>query len=241
MSEQTASRILNDIADGAFAVGEPLPAEAQLAETYSVSRLTVREAIVSLASRGVVEVRHGKRSTVAPVASWSVLDPAILMLRGRLTEDSARLVMELIEARRVLEIAFARLAATRITDAEIADLRCHLGAMVEALDDDDALRSAQADLRFHRGIVEAAGNPFLAGSYAPLEHVLMAVRIKTSTPRSVRQDAITWHGRILEALEARDPARAAAAMQGHMDQTADAASGMDLGRPEASANSFGGI
>lgn len=228
MSEHTAERLLEAIARGELAIGDELPPEAALAETYSVSRLTVREAVSSLAARGVLEVRHGKRSVVAPLSRWSVLDPQILTVRGRLADDSEALVGELMEARLVLEVALARFAAARVTDEQLAVLRAHLQTMVDTVDDDDAGPSARADLEFHRCIADAAGNAFLAGSYEPLEQVLMAVRMQTSSSRPVREQAIQWHQRILEALETRDPDAAAAAMEGHMGQTMAATQGLRL-------------
>jgi DNA-binding FadR family transcriptional regulator len=228
MSEQAAERILEDIARGDLRAGEELPSEATLAETYGVSRLTVREAVSSLANRGVVDVRHGKRSVVAPVERWSVLDPQVLTVRGRMADNSEALVGELMEARLVLEVALSRFAAERATEDQLDQLRAHLQTMQDTVDDDGPQASARADLEFHRCIAEAAGNAFLAGSYEPLEKVLMAVRMQTSSSRAVREDAIMWHQRILEALETRDPDAAAAAMEGHMGQTMAATQGLRL-------------
>ncbi|MCB4209195.1 FadR/GntR family transcriptional regulator [Arthrobacter sp. UM1] len=229
MSEAAAQRILGGIADGSFPIGEELPAEAVLAEECAVSRLTVREAVTSLASRGVIEVRHGRRGRVAPLESWSVLDPDVLALRSRLSPAPEGLVGQLLEARRVLEVSLARLAAERITSSELGSLRDCLAEMKRADADGDSARSAHADLEFHRGVAAAADSAFLAGAFSALDQVLVAARLKTAASSEARAGAIRWHARILEALGAGDAEAAADAMEGHMDQAVRASSGLDLG------------
>ena len=61
----------------------PLPSEAELAARFDVSRLTVREAIRSLASTNVIDVQQGKSSVINPADRWSPLDPRLLQARGQ--------------------------------------------------------------------------------------------------------------------------------------------------------------
>lgn len=222
--------LLEAIASGEFGVGAELPSETQLAELFSVSRLTVRESVSTLAAAGVLEVRQGRRNRVALLSDWSVLDPQVVAVRSRLTGDSPAVVADLMEARRVLEVGMARLAAERISDGQVAELEETLAQMRRELDG-NAERSAHADMRFHEVIGVAAGNAFLVGAFHPLQQMLLAVRLRTSASRGVRDDAIFWHERILTALRARDPEAAAQAMDGHMDQTGDATLGISLGDP----------
>ena len=84
---------------------------------------------------------------------------------------------------------------------------------------DDVETVVAADLRFHQLIVEAAENEYLLATYRPMTEVLQAVRLRTSASPSVRADADHWHRRVLEALRARHPEAAIAAMEGHMRQT----------------------
>lgn len=222
--------LLAAIASGEYGVGAELPSEAQLAERFSVSRLTVRESVSALAAAGVLEVQQGRRNRIAAISNWSVLDPEVVAVRSRLTGDSPALVSDLMEARRVLEVGMSRLAAERISPAHIADLDEALSEMRHELDG-NAERSAHADIRFHEVIEAAASNAFLTGAFRPLQQMLLAVRIRTSSSRQVRADAIMWHERILAALRAGDAEATARAMNGHMDQTADATLGISLGGP----------
>lgn len=220
--------LLAAIAAGEYGVGAELPSEAQLAERFSVSRLTVRESISALAAAGVLEVQQGRRNRIAAISDWSVLDPEVVSARSRLTGDSPALVTDLMEARRVLEVGMARLAAEHISPAHIAELEESLSEMRHELDG-NAERSAHADIRFHEVIAAAASNAFLTGAFHPLQQMLLAVRIQTSSSREVRADAIAWHERILAALRAGDVEATARAMNGHMDQTANVTLGISLG------------
>lgn len=223
--------ILEVIASGEFSVGADLPSEAQLAERFASSRLTLRESVSALASAGVIEVRQGRRNRIAPVSDWSVLDPEVVAVRTRLTGDSRQIVGDLMEARRVLEVGIVRLAAERISDKQISELENALSKMHCELDG-DVEKSARADIEFHEVIGMAAGNAYLKGAFHPLHQMLLAVRIRTSSSRKVRADAIAWHKQILNALRARDPEAATQAMSGHMDQTAAATSGVKLDDPD---------
>lgn len=224
-ADRTARALLERIADGTHAVGSQLPSEQDLARELGVSRLTVREAVRALAIDGVIEVHQGRRNRVAPTSDWSVLSADVMAARARIDSGANSLLEELLEARLVLEVEIARLAATRITDEQLARMRAAIGEMTATLESDDPAdveRNTAGDIAFHEVIVEAAGNAYLAGAFRPLREILGAVRLRTSAKSEVRHRALGWHQRILEALERRDPAATAEAMTGHMHQTSEA-------------------
>lgn len=219
-SERTRQEVLEALAAGDFVVGEELPSEAQLAETFGVSRLTMRETLGSLAAAGILEVRQGRRNRIAPVERWSILDPEVVTVRARLEGDTTGLVQDLMEARRVLEVGMTHLAATRITDEELTALEEQVQVMRAHVDAPDCVEtSAHADIRFHEIILEAAHNPFLIEAFRTLSQMLLRVRLETSRSRQVRLDALDRHQRILAALRAHDEEAASRAMHEHMDQT----------------------
>lgn len=218
-ADRAARAILEDIARGKHPVGSELPAEADLAASLDVSRLTLREAVKSLAAKGVVVVRHGKRAQVADPDSWDLLDAELMTLRGTLRGEERQLALKMMEVRRIVEVGAAELAAGRISDSRLAVLAEQIEIMDRAGAADDVETVVAADLRFHQLIVEAAENEYLLATYRPLTEVLQAVRLRTSASPSVRADADHWHRRVLEALRARQPDAAIAAMEGHMRQT----------------------
>jgi len=219
-ADDAARDLLAAITDGEFPPRTELPPEQQLAERFGVSRLTVREGIRALAGHGVVAVRHGKRSLVNPPEEWSPLDAQVLRARGRLSGNALELPAQLVEARRAIEVEVARLAADRATDEDLATLTATLVAMEDAREDPGP-RFAEADLAFHAGVVGAARNVYLAAAYRPLQEVLHVVRLETSRDPQIREHALHWHRRILEALRAHDADRAAEQMRRHMHQTMD--------------------
>ncbi len=159
--EQISSRIIEQIASGAWLPGQKLPAERDLAAAFGVSRPSLREALGALQMLGVVETQHGSGSRVAP----SAMD--VLARRGPSEElDFGVSPVALLDARSVIEPTIASLAARRYTrDAELERL---LAMMDEARDWSNPAHRAvwsDADRAFHRRIAVYADNAiFLAAA-----------------------------------------------------------------------------
>ena len=221
-ADRAVRALLESIATGGYPVGSELPAETELARELGMSRLSVREAVRELSLDGVIDVQQGRRNRVAPLDRWSVLSPAIVATRARLDRDSDSLLTDLLEARLVIEVEIARLAATRISDRDLTRMRDALAQMhrtCESEDPTDIEHNLAADIEFHEAIVDGAANAYLASIYRPLRDILRAVRTRTSALLSVRREAASWHERLLDAMEAGDADAAADAMTGHMLQT----------------------
>ncbi len=168
--------------------------EQELAENLHVSRTPVREAVRQLAQEGllVIEPNRGVR-----VPSLSL-------------EEAANTYA----VREPLEAMAARLAATRTTAADHAELRAHLVAM-EAVADDDFAEHIRTDDDFHSLVARLSGNPVLQETIERLSHRVMRVKILT---RDVNKGAAAHaqHARIVTAITANDPPAAAAAMAEHI-------------------------
>ena len=218
-AEVVAEQLLDLVLDGTFPVGGVLPSEAELATRFGVSRLTVREAIRSLASTRVIHVRQGRSSVVNPTAEWSPLDGRLLAARGRLEGDPLLLPMRLLEARRAVEIAIAELAAQRRRDSHLERLAAWHDAMERAHAGGDAAGASEADLAFHGLLFEAADNVFLEALFEPLASVLATLRRNTSSVPEIRRHALACHAAILRAVVAGDAVAAGEAMRAHLVQT----------------------
>src|SRR6266508_3375762 len=140
----------------------------QLVELFDVSRLTVREAVKALRSKGVVRIEQGRGTFVNPPSHWSPLDPDLLMARAAPAEGTRELAMKLTEARVLVEVGVAGLAARRRTRADLTELKRALDRMRRASDRDDVDGFTEADLEFHGIIMAAAGNPFVTALFEPL-------------------------------------------------------------------------
>jgi GntR family transcriptional repressor for pyruvate dehydrogenase complex len=217
--DAVADGLLDLVLDGTYGPGSSLPSEAELADHFGVSRLTVREAIRSLASTQVIDVQQGKSSVINPVDRWSPLDPRLLSARGEVSGQPLVLPKRLLEARRTVEAAIAELAAERRSDEQVAQMSTFLERMREAHRETDLARFVEADLAFHHVLFEAVDNPFLDALFEPLALVLRTLRRETSSVPQIRAHAITWHGKILEKIADGDPDGAREAMRGHLVQT----------------------
>lgn len=209
--ERIARDIAAKIEKGHYAIGERLPAERHLAQSYSVSRPTIREAMFALELDGLVEVRMGSGVYVTARSPRS----------GSPTETDMG-PFELLEARRVIEGETCALAASRIGEDTLVELERLIAVMGEA----DVARAEAADRQFHETIAAATENSALLASV----QMLWDARERSLQYRLLAQKAhgagiapsFDEHGRILKALKAHDPERARAAMHRHLERVIEA-------------------
>jgi DNA-binding FadR family transcriptional regulator len=203
--ERVAREIALKIETGNYALGERLPSERHLAQSYAVSRPTIREAMLALEIDGLVEVRMGSGVYVAartPSGGHA----------GRTDVGP----FELLEARRAIEAEACALAAERISEADLEELERLIGAM----EVDDVTQSEAADRQFHETIARATGNSAMLSAV----EMLWDARERSRQYRLLAEKAHTAgiappfdeHSHILKALRAHDPARARTAMRRHL-------------------------
>jgi GntR family transcriptional repressor for pyruvate dehydrogenase complex len=201
--------IIADITAGVFPIGSRLPPERDLTERFGVSRPTIREAMIALEMQGLVQSRKG--SGVFVLASTT--DEA--------GEEYDLGAFEIIEARRLVEGEVAAVAATEIDDVQLAQLREVLNEMAQ----EDVAAAEDADRRFHIGIAEATGNAVIISTVTEF----WDLRFRSPLAREVLRKAgslgtterLEEHGRILSALEARNPSEARLAMRDHLSRVID--------------------
>ncbi|MFD2090004.1 FadR/GntR family transcriptional regulator [Blastococcus deserti] len=237
-ADLVADQLLQLVLDGTFPIGGTLPSEAELADRFGVSRLTVREAIRSLASTRVIHVRQGRSSTVNPAEEWSPLDGRLLVARSRLHPDALLLPMRLLEARRAVEVAIAELAAQRRQDVHVERLAASHDDMARAHGEGDVGAVAEADLAFHGLLFEAADNVFLKALFEPLASALRSLRRETSSVPEIVGHALDHHAAILAAVTDGDAGAAGNAMRAHLLQTEEDIE-RHLGGQAATAASLG--
>ena len=187
--------------------GDRLPTERELSAQLGVSRSVVREAAQRLELQGLIEIRQGSGMKVVDKLH-KPLNSAFHLL---VPDEQLRLA-HLTEVRQALEPENARLAAERATTAQLRELRrAH-----ERLEQARAFEGqVAADMDFHRLLAEASGNPISALLMQSLSELLQA-SLAHGYRRVTPVLAIRQHGAILQAVEKRDPAAAARAMQRHL-------------------------
>jgi DNA-binding FadR family transcriptional regulator len=219
LPDQIVGELLSAVARGDYPPDSRLPPEAELAALTNVSRLTLREAIKVLRDKGVLRVEHGRGTFVNPPAQWSALDAELLASRTALEGGSARLAERVLEARRVVEVGIAGIAAQRRTEEHLDRLSTALDRMRATHDADDVVGFSLADSAFHDGVMQAAANPFLTALFDPIRTLAEEVRITTSYAPENRRAAIRAHSDILEAVRNGDPEAARRAVSDHLDDT----------------------
>jgi GntR family transcriptional regulator, galactonate operon transcriptional repressor len=198
------------ILKGAIPPGSALPRESELMGEMGASRTSVREALRVLAAKGLVESRQRLGTRVRPSRAWNLLDPDVLAWQAAEGPAGGELTRHLVELRRLVEPPAARLAGERRGEAELAAVAGAFEAMRAAV----ALPEAyyRADLAFHRAVFAAAGNPFvdrLGAVVGAVLEVSFGLQRRSLIPF---ERGLLLHGRVLDAIGARDPAAAEAAM-----------------------------
>lgn len=210
LSDRVTQQLHDLILSGRLRPGDQLPAERDLAESFGVSRTVVREAVRSLAARGMVNVRAGHGSRVAAVNSSHVAKSMQLHLQGIGGIDYSTLH----EVRTVLEQRIAHLAAQRARDEDVEMLRAVLERMRQALNNPE--QAAVTDVAFHRTIAEMTGNPLFLVLLNSIGEVLMEIRRAILSEPGRVQEALDWHQRILDRIADGDPDGAERAMKEHL-------------------------
>lgn len=210
--KSVADNLLAVIDSGQYKVGDRLPAERDLATQYNVSRPTMREAVIALEIAGRVEVRKGSGVYVIEQAT-----------HGSKSLDLDVGPFELTEARMLIEGEAAGLAATLISDEEIAELAIIIEKMKR--ENESADGEELADKAFHMLIARATRN----GAIETIIEDLWTLRDRSELTQTMYETvrmvgvkpSIDEHIAIFEALKARDPVEARTAMRTHLSRVID--------------------
>lgn len=213
LTERAQRQFEDLILDGLLKPGERLPPERELTEKLGVSKTVVREAIRSLAAKGLVEVRAGSGMYVLGVGADLMKEPMSLLLRSRLLKPE-----DIYDVREVLEVKIAGLAAERADAADLAALAASISALSKRKL--TAVEYAELDVAFHKQLAAAAGNPLFSVLVNSINDVMIEVRLRSFSlgAATTIRDAIEQHSSIFERVKARDVEGARRAMAEHLAQ-----------------------
>jgi GntR family transcriptional repressor for pyruvate dehydrogenase complex len=210
LSQVVTEDLLRQIGEGRFKVGDRLPTQQELMRTYGVGHSVVREAMQQLVAVGIVDVRPRRGAIVLSVDASSALDAQIL---AALLTDQA--VEDLYALRRVIEVAIAGQAAEHATPAQIAAIEEVHERFGQASSRD--LPVFHIDVEWHRAVAEASQNLVYVRVLDALADVLAAIREQARRVPGATVEAHVQHTELLDAIKARDPDAARAAMERHID------------------------
>lgn len=210
-SERIAHELAAHIVDAGLEEGAVLPTEREMIEAFGAGRTTIREALRLLETRGVLTIRPGPRG--GPV----VRRPRPADLGGALTlilQFEQASLADIMEAREALRPMVARLAAARISDERLVELRASVARMLEHVDDQQFFFEENA--RFHSLVAEASGSVVLRVFTESLKSIADGAFVGIRYNEKRRRAVAAAHARIVDALEQRDPDGAADAMSHHL-------------------------
>ncbi len=209
LTDSLIAEIKQMVSRGELSGGQRMPSETELATRFGVGRSTVREAMKALALMGVVEISPGRGTFVCREARELLMEARVTRLR--LSDPK---VQEVYEARKVIEVELAALAADRATPQDLQEIEGSLAEMGRTTGDDEAFTAA--DLRFHLAVARAAKNSLLEQFYSLADDLVARVIQEVIKMPSVKASSISLHAATFEAIKRGDVAAARASVLNHM-------------------------
>jgi GntR family transcriptional repressor for pyruvate dehydrogenase complex len=212
-AEIVREKLVELIRDGHLKEGEKLPTEPQLAAMFGVGRSSVREAVQSLIGLGLVEMRPGLGAYLRRLS----INDVVQMVDGAVQLEYGS-ALQLHEVRAMIEITAARLASVRRTAGDLTRMQDAILHYRIADHSDNVSSLVDADLEFHRAIVEATHNDLLVTLLDSISGLLREHRRQFGSAHELRNrpSVIEDHERILATIARHAPDDARRAMQSHM-------------------------
>ncbi|MBI2087350.1 MAG: FadR family transcriptional regulator [Deltaproteobacteria bacterium] len=209
--EEVVAQIHDLIRQGRLKAGDQLPSERELAETFKVSRASVREALRALEAEGLVVSRTGSGTFVAELPVESLVESLATLL-----SKEKDLLSDIFEMRRLIEPQIASVAAERATQGDIEGMKRILEKQAESATKGGT--GVEADTEFHFAIAQATQNQALEKLVSGLMEMLSPSREESLQTPGRKEASLASHYGILSAIEAHDKDRAEEAMLRHIEQ-----------------------
>lgn len=208
-----AKRIVADIQRSGYTTGDRLPPEKAMLDTYQIGRGTLREALRFLELQGVISLKPGPGGgpTVEKPDASHLATSLVLVLQF----DNAPF-STIVEARTDLEPVMARLAASRLTDEQLATLTTSVDLMGDNLNDRDVFLATNRE--FHEVIGWASGNAMYGFTISALIDIVDGTQLGVDYPEVRRRAIYAAHARILDALSRHDADDSFESMTIHMSE-----------------------
>ncbi|MEW5979398.1 MAG: FadR/GntR family transcriptional regulator [Acidobacteriota bacterium] len=215
LTERTQQQLEQLILDRHLKPGDQLPPQDDLAEFLGVSRTVVREAVRHLTAKGLLEGKRGSGVYVRALSPDLLREPAELLLRCKALTRG-----QIVEARELLEVKIAGLAAERARQQDIEAMQETIRRMANGTL--DASGHAATDVAFHQILAKAADNPLLLVMANSINDIMINLRFAYVNRYGLAQStelSVQDHSRILDQVKARNVAGARRAMETHLGHT----------------------
>jgi GntR family transcriptional repressor for pyruvate dehydrogenase complex len=216
--QSVAREIQAMIQAGQLKAGEKIPSQREFSQKFGISRASLREALLTLETLGLLKTEAGRGTYVAAIDGTS--GQAGHMAPWRYSESHS--VFDVFQTRILLEGEIARLSAGRLSQTQLEKMEKATKTMEDCWANQDLLANVDADLAFHGTIVSACSNTMLKALYQTVRDQITETQrqpIPITDPERMRQ-SIAEHRRIIAALKANDGALARVEMESHIRNTA---------------------
>ncbi|MBZ9540480.1 FadR family transcriptional regulator [Modicisalibacter tunisiensis] len=223
-----AEALAEAIFGGEYAPGDFVPRELDLCAQFGVSRSTVRSALQTLVTAGLLKRISGQGTRVRELQDWHLLDPQVSAWMARFAQPNPRIQREIFAFRVAVEPFVARLAAENATAADLLAIETAYEGMIRALASEDLHWQGHShneyDVAFHEAIFDASHNLVWAQLSHVLKPAISLVVERSNHSAHELNDSMERHRRVMEAIRLRQPEQAAQAALAVLDRT-----GRDLG------------
>jgi GntR family transcriptional repressor for pyruvate dehydrogenase complex len=209
--EEVFNQIHELIKQGRLRARDQLPSERELAETFKVSRTSVREALRALETQGLIVSRTGTGNFVVDLPVESLIGPL-----ARLLIDEKKALADVFEMRKLIEPHIAALAAERASRKDIAQLKRIVAKQTRAVGRGET--GVEADAELHLSISRATRNQALQKLVSGLMEMLSRSREESLQTDKRRASSIATHQRIVAAIAKHDRSKARSEMLRHIEQ-----------------------
>ena len=217
LADQVAEKIQEMIAKGTYKAGDKIPIEKQLAEMFSVSRITIREAFVKLEIMGIVDIRQGEGTFVRAVTPESFMKPLLPMLiLDQSQSDQLDNLYNIYDARCVIEVKTSELAAKNATEEDLDTLSYILSELEENLINKDIASYDKNDFLFHLQIARCSKNPILYTILELIQDLLRYSIEAVSDAPYAKDNSMRYHKELLQLIRSREIQAAGRCMHEHL-------------------------
>ena len=206
--EEIIDQIREELADSRLKPGDRLPSERELSEKFQVSRASVREAIRAMESMGLATIKTGD-GTYVSTGSEALLSPLVSIIL-----QQKDVLLDIFEARKVIEPEIAALAAKRATPEEIHQLETVLEEQARQIAQGES--GLEADTAFHSLLTQSTKNKVFLRLNDAVVDSLRETRERSLHIHGRPARSLAGHHEILNAIRTRDPGRARQAMLQHL-------------------------
>lgn len=197
--DDVVNQIQHRISTGLISPGDKLPPEPELMSLFNVGRSTIREAVRVLVHAGLLEKKQGFGTFLK--SSPIIQEP----LTHRLHRAE---LIEVFEARKMIELEISRLAAQRRNDTDLSNMREHLNTRSTALEQNDREGYVKSDIEFHMAIAIASKNSVIIDLYRTFTHILSDAMSKLNRNYSSHDPQSYHYEQVYESIKKGDPDQA---------------------------------